>query len=509
MSFDPAQPAYRSLRNIIAEETSGVVAWVGSGCSAEAGLPTWPALKTSLLESLLDKCNSLEDHDRERLYKQYLSIRDEPDYWLAFQRLRDSLGQATFRQVIREALQLAVNVPIPQTYSSLWQLHIKGLISLNLDRLATRAYQEQDFGAPPTEFSGRNVGSYFHVLKSPYPFILNLHGNHEDAATWILTRDDLLDIGNTDSFKKFTQTCLLSYTVVFIGMSVDDIAVKTHLSNAKSGDIDWGAHYWITERSDLETDSWAESLGIRVIRYPAQRDHSALSDLFQDLLEYTATDEDAEPVVPSAAMQPTTYPDPQTLARQSAEEIRQTLNALAKEVLAPGNQESYEQFDSFCERYDEAIYRAWYTSSKEGANQLLGFTLLEEVATGAFGQVYQAKEPNGNIVAVKVLKESIRRNRESLQSFRRGVRSMRILENHKLEGMVEFREASEIPTFVVMEFINGPTLREAVDARQFKNWDEILVVAVDLTQVIHGAHRLPERVLHRDLRPSNITSVRL
>ena len=67
MAFDKSQSSYVSLRSIIAERTNGVVFWVGSGLSAEAGLPTWDQLKAGLLEELYAKADQLNKEDGEEL----------------------------------------------------------------------------------------------------------------------------------------------------------------------------------------------------------------------------------------------------------------------------------------------------------------------------------------------------------------------------------------------------------------------------------------------------------
>ena len=130
--------------------------------------------------------------------------------------------------------------------------------------------------------------------------------------------------------------------------------------------------------------------------------------------------------------------------------------------------------------------------------------LDEEVGRGAFGRVFRATAPDGRRVAIKVLLEEVRRNPQLLGSFRRGVRAMRFLRDRRVSGMVMYQEASEIPAFVVMDWVDGPTLAEAVEANYLDDWDSVLRVACDMAGVIRRAHAIPERVLHRDIRPSNI-----
>jgi serine/threonine protein kinase len=55
-----------------------------------------------------------------------------------------------------------------------------------------------------------------------------------------------------------------------------------------------------------------------------------------------------------------------------------------------------------------------------------------------------------------------------------------------------------------MEFVDGPNLDDAVEGRLIDGWEERLRIAFDLARIIQAAHSVPERVLHRDIRPANI-----
>ena len=180
------------------------------------------------------------------------------------------------------------------------------------------------------------------------------------------------------------------------------------------------------------------------------------------------------------------------------------MNAHAQQILESGTEKAYEEFDRFCQKYDPAIYRAWYTSDKPGQNDLLGYRLIKKEAKGAFGSVYRAESAERSGLAVKVLHEDVRENPNILQSFRRGVHSMRILSEAGVNGMVPYIDASEIPAFVVMDWIDGPNLKEAVESGFLAEWSEILEASHSIIDIVRRAHRLPQRVLHRDIRPQNI-----
>ena len=508
MPFDTSQDAYIRLRNIVVERTSPIVVWVGAGCSATSGLPTWPQLKAQLLDAFKRKIDSLDAADRPLLETKRLRIKNEANFWLAFQLLNDNLGHATYRAVVREALRPADTIDPPPIYRSLWRLRVRGLINLNIDRLATKAYVSETGIGTPVEFSGAQGSRLAYLLKEPRPFILNIHGIADDSTTWIFTKRELNELLKSDAYKNFIRACLSSHTILFLGLTADDRSVGGHLESLAQLGIDTGIHYWVTSRTDSATDRWAEAIGIRVIRYQAFRnDHSALDEMLADLLTYIPPEDPplSKPVVASAASIPAEpVPSPLALAKYDAEEIRKILNAHVREILGKSDTNTLEEYQKFCDSYDEAVYHAWYTSTTPPHNMLLGYRLEREIAKGAFGTVYEATGPGGERMAVKVLLQEVRNNPDLLQSFRRGVRSMRILSDNGIDGMVAYRDASEIPAFVVMDWIDGPNLQTAVEAKFLGDWFSILRVSKDLVTIIRKAHRLPQRVLHRDLRPSNV-----
>ena len=492
------------MRSILAEKTSKVVVWTGAGLSADAGLPTWPQLKKRLVGKLREKAGSIKEADSRSLRSAADRAEHETNYWIAFHILREYLGKASFHNAIREALQPALISECPQTYKYIWKLGVAGVLNLNLDRLATRALGEVSPGQLPIEFTGRRAGKFLYSLKTPRPFVANLHGTADDVSSWVFTQGDLNYLLNSSGYQTFMTSCLTTTTTLFIGISADELAAGGHIEALTRVGFDVGPHYWLTNRTDLQTDQWAEESGIQLIRYD---DHPDIVEFFDDILQFVPSE---GPSAPPVVLQDTTtaagdvLPPVEELSELPAETIRTVLNAHAKGLFDKDSPDPYSDYEEFSANYDEAIYRAWYTSVTPPRNKLLGYRLIEEVGKGAFGRVYRATNPNGDQVAIKVLLEEIRREQLLLQSFRRGVRSMRFLMDRNVNGMVAYRRASEIPAFVVMDWIEGPSLSEACKAQQINDWGSILRIGLEMTDVIYRAHRIPERVLHRDIRPSNI-----
>ena len=441
MTFDKSQTSYRALRGIIAERTNGVVFWIGSGPSVGAGLPSWSELKNELLKSLKEKIDNLDHLESKPLRKSAQDITREQSNWHSFERLRTALGRTTWQSRIRELLGPSDLIQSPSAYQRIWKLRPHGILTLNLDRLASKAYSEMNAGEVLlTEFVGRKIAEHTHVLGNPHPFICHLHGKLDDVSSWILTSSDLVQAKNDQAYTNFIRACLTAKTVVFVGISTDDQAVGGFIEQLSGLGIDVSSHYWITHRRDSLTDRWAEDQGIRLIRYDApNEDHAELLELLDDVIAFISEDDPKEvlPVSP-AGFSPgiRSLPSEADLLKLDEEEIRQILNEEASRILQIASPENIKEYDDLSQDYDRAIYRAWYTSVISGNNQLLGNTLREESTSGAFGKVYRATDAEGNDVAVKVLHEGIRQNADLFQAFRRGVRSMQILAHNLVDGMV-------------------------------------------------------------------------
>lgn len=490
-----------SLRALVATRARRMIVWCGSGLSAAAGIPTWVPLQRRLEAQLSEKLESLDDPQREAKVR---AIKQENSPWVAFERLQNALGITSFRTGVRQALGRASSVDVPDSYKLLWQLRPAGLINCNIDRLATRAFLEVG-GNGVIEFRGKDVGPHTYTLSNRRPFICNIHGVEEDADSWIFTQQALRDLAGSDAYRNYIQSAFSSAAVLFVGISADDLSVGGHLERLQGIGAHSGPHYWISDRRDSATDAWAEKNNVLMIRYRATAGHPELLALLSGLMSHVQPDDDqAPPVALEIGFESGPIELPADLARREPEHIRTVLNAKAAEILRQDGDGSIAKYEEFSRQYDRAVHASWYTSVEPSENAFLGLRLEEEVARGAFGIVFRAKDEDGSDVAVKLLHAEIRKKKELLHAFRRGARSMRILAERKVPGIVRFRAASEFPATLIMEWIAGQNLAELVATGQFVEWGHILDVASQLTNIIADAHGVPERVLHRDIRPANV-----
>jgi len=77
----------------------------------------------------------------------HLAAKNEDNLWVAFRILKEALGATTYRESVRDILEPASNRDVPTSYRHLWKLRLAGILNLNLDRLASRAFALEHLGA--------------------------------------------------------------------------------------------------------------------------------------------------------------------------------------------------------------------------------------------------------------------------------------------------------------------------------------------------------------------------
>ena len=134
------------------------------------------------------------------------------------------------------------------------------------------------------------------------------------------------------------------------------------------------------------------------------------------------------------------------------------------------------------------------------------YRILEGIDGGGMGVVYRAEDIKlGRQVAIKFLPEESAKDPDSLGRFEREARSASALEHHNICPIYEFGEHEGRP-FLVMQLLEGKTLRELIAASDNKKGPFELNVLLDLAiQILDGlesAHR--KGIVHRDIKPANI-----
>ncbi|MCI0461483.1 MAG: protein kinase [Gemmataceae bacterium] len=133
-----------------------------------------------------------------------------------------------------------------------------------------------------------------------------------------------------------------------------------------------------------------------------------------------------------------------------------------------------------------------------------GYRILYRIASGSFGRVYRADDPQtGNVVAIKVLRRKWAEDRHNVELFEReGKVGMALHHPNVVEILAVNRDPTSRQYYLVMEFIEGGNLRDFLAIRKKLEPAEALRIIDEATAGLAYAHS--RGVTHRDIKPTNI-----
>ncbi len=133
---------------------------------------------------------------------------------------------------------------------------------------------------------------------------------------------------------------------------------------------------------------------------------------------------------------------------------------------------------------------------RNGDRPLEGYTIQRAVGRGGFGEVYFAHSDGGREVALKYLREN-----PSIEL--RGVSACMNLSNPHLVKVFDIKQNTDGDYFIIMEYINGPSLRDMLTAEPKGMGPQ--KAAFFVREITKGLAFLHDRgIVHRDMKPGNI-----
>ncbi len=130
-----------------------------------------------------------------------------------------------------------------------------------------------------------------------------------------------------------------------------------------------------------------------------------------------------------------------------------------------------------------------------------GYKLLRLIGAGGMGRVFEAQSlATGQKVAVKLLSSRFTNNPVSLERFRQEGRLASQISHPRCVFVLAADTENDRP-YIVMELMQGETLRDLLQRRGPLPPQEAIAVILDVIEGLQEAHQLG--VIHRDVKPSN------
>ncbi|MCU0692232.1 MAG: serine/threonine protein kinase, partial [Polyangiaceae bacterium] len=129
-----------------------------------------------------------------------------------------------------------------------------------------------------------------------------------------------------------------------------------------------------------------------------------------------------------------------------------------------------------------------------------------ELGTGGMGAVYRAEHTlMRKRLAIKVLHPEMTRQPEVVARFEREAMAAAHIEHPNVAAATDFGKLEDGSFFLVLEYVEGRSLREVLDAEQLGP-SRVLHIGKQITSALVRAHSLG--IVHRDLKPENVMLVK-
>lgn len=130
------------------------------------------------------------------------------------------------------------------------------------------------------------------------------------------------------------------------------------------------------------------------------------------------------------------------------------------------------------------------------------YEIQEIIGVGGMAVVYRAHDNQENrTVAIKILKEEFVSNEEFLRRFKNESKAIAMLSHPNIVNVYDV-SFGDLIQYIVMEHIEGITLKEFIEQEGSLRWKDAVHFAIQILKGLQHAH--DKGIVHRDVKPQNI-----
>lgn len=130
------------------------------------------------------------------------------------------------------------------------------------------------------------------------------------------------------------------------------------------------------------------------------------------------------------------------------------------------------------------------------------YEIIEKIGSGGMAIVYRAKDQKlGRFVTFKVMREEYVQDPEFIARFNIEATAVASLSNQNIVNVYDVGQEG-LTHYIVMEYIDGVTLKDLIRQRAPFQDEEVFGVAIQIANGLAHAHK--NGIVHRDIKPQNI-----
>jgi len=130
------------------------------------------------------------------------------------------------------------------------------------------------------------------------------------------------------------------------------------------------------------------------------------------------------------------------------------------------------------------------------------YEIHELIGVGGMANVYRCTDTlDDREVAIKILKDEYLNNQEFIRRFKNESKAIAMLSHPNIVKVYDVSFGDMIQ-YIVMEYIDGITLKEYIDRQGVIEWKDVLHLIIQVLRALQHAHE--SGIVHRDIKPQNI-----